>query len=525
MKKSLSSRLAIASTLVIAISVQLPALAQEVSTINPLKIQMKKNRTDASQSVFDVRNKEFEARNRMIRGRVQIPSIEARWSKDHRLGINALRRHQYDKAEELLNKAVQEAKRRLSRRNELIETRLVLANLYLKQERFPEAYHLYSKYKGSVKKLFSENSTEMASCELGLARCLIAFGKEKQALEHCKRTLAILNKKNDTSSQLYGYGLQTLALIDANNAWYEDAKPLFNEALKIFEKEPGYKNLDLAQILREQAIFYHARGNRRLASALYERSYVIKERVVAANQTTATTAQLRFVWEPGSTRAKEIIDTEFPLRYMNAGGVRVAATVIDLWELLGVLITITNVSDHQQEFELGKPMLVKLHSSGGKIIGNEVEPVDPKRIDRIRRERVMWDLTHTRPWLANIQKTRTVRGLVPARGHDLFRGPNVFGVYRQWQAVSHIVPAKIGIMASREGLHKNGHSTDVKLPGMLREGSYNVKGHVPVFLEPFESRTGDLFYLNPRDKDVVIKIPVGNSVFEIPFHTRKSKIP
>jgi tetratricopeptide (TPR) repeat protein len=545
------------ANLVAMVVVPAPGYAQEVSTSQPiLRLPGSKqmlpgngagNGSDRTKgagersgagssssfgSVFDISGdspaSSADADPNAIRGRVQMPNLldgDARWTKDHRLGVEALRQHQFAKAEELLQKAVREAKRKISKHDELIETRLVLARLYLKQERFHEAESIYDQNLGKIESHFGSESKEYVEAEIGLARCLVAFGKEKAALVHVKKAVRILEKKRDTDSKLFGYALETLALIDAGNAWYEDARPLFNEALKIFIKEPGYKSLDLAEILREQALFYHRRGERDLAFQLYEESYKIKERAIRVAEPASLSGQVRFVWEPGSTRAKEIIDTEFPFRYLQAGSVRVAATVIDLWELLGVLITVTNVSDHQQEFELGKATLLELNSEGGHMVPNEVAPVDPKSIDRIRRERVMWDLTHTRPWLANIQKTRTVRGLVPPYGHDLFRGPNVFGVYREWKAVSHIVPARVSVHDSREGLPGAPGGGGVTLPGLLREGGHSVQDHVPVFLEPFESRTGDLFYLNPRDKDVVLKVPVGNAVFEIPFHTRKLKIP
>lgn len=455
---------------------------------------------------------------------------DCRWSKDHRLGVEALRQHQYDLAQKHLLKAATEAKKKLSMRGELMEIRLDLARLYLKQDRYADALRIYDQNLSRLEKESDKNHLReyLIEAHIGIGRSLIEFGKEKAALVHFKKALALLTAGKDSNSQLYGYAIQGLGLVNAKSGWYEDARPLFKEALKIFESQPGYNALDLAGVLREQALFYHGRGERRLTRELYERSYKIKEKIVAANRPHTKEGQVRFVWEPGSSRAKEIIDTEFPFRYLGAGNIRVAATVIDLWELLAVLITVTNTGDKQEEFELGKVSLLKLDNAGGRTEFETINPVNPRAIDRIRRERVMWDLTHTRPWLANIQKTRTVRGLVPEKGHDLFRGPNVFGVYREWEAISHIVPARVGVLVSREGLYSSTSNQIARvatMPGMLRSGGDSIKDHVPVFLEPFESRTGDIFYLNPRDKDIILKIPVGNAIFEIPFHTRKAKIP
>ncbi|MBK7841981.1 MAG: hypothetical protein IPJ49_30770 [Candidatus Obscuribacter sp.] len=47
----------------------------------------------------------------------------------------------------------------------------------------------------------------------------------------------------------------------------------------------------------------------------------------------------------------EIIDQDFPLRYITVNNTRVAVTVIDLWELAGVLVCVTNTDEHRHVFE------------------------------------------------------------------------------------------------------------------------------------------------------------------------------
>jgi len=94
-------------------------------------------------------------------------------------------------------------------------------------------------------------------------------------------------------------------------------------------------------------------------------------------------------------------------------------------------------------------------------------------------------------------------------------------VYGKWKAVSHTVPQKVGLMPSRERVLDRPDQNSQALPGLMLKGNYKAPGVVPVWLEPFESRTGVLFYLNPRDCDVVINVPVGNATFKLPFHTRK----
>jgi len=458
-------------------------------------------------------------------GRVEAEVVlnSSAWDKYYRSGVSALADRRFDHAEQMLLKSLKESKVAGVPQANLTLSRLSLAELYLKQSRYSEAHALYESTLQRAQAAFGNNSMEVAECFYGLAYTEIKFDKEKQAKEHADVAIQILKDLGKTDSELYGLTLHTMGLIMAKHGWTDDAKPLFTLARKTLERHPGNKKLDLAETLREQSLFYHSLGDRHTAHDLYETSYKIRESNVVASQPASIVGEVHFAWEPGSSRAQEIIDNDFPFRYMSAHGIRVACTVVDLWELLAILVTVTNVGEKQEEFELGK-IILERKSADISNRSREVPVVDHQRIDRIGKERNMWDLTHTRPWLANIQKTRTVRGLVPPNGHDLFMGPNVFGVYGEWKAISHIVPERVGVMPSREHLVAV-QTSAVDLPGLVRPSKAKMSGLIPVWLEPYESRTGEQFYLNPRDADIIIKVPVGNAIFEFPFHTRKIKIP
>lgn len=445
------------------------------------------------------------------------------WEKYYQNGLAALEDRRFSQAEQMLLKSIKESKVAGIPLANLTQSRLALAQLYMNQARYSEAHSLYETTLPRAQTTFGISSLEVAECHYGLAYTEAKFGKEKTAKIHADLALKILKDLDKTDTKLYALTLHTMGVIMAKHGWNEDAKPLFTLARKILERHPGNKKLDLSEVLREQSLFYHSLGDRHTAHDLYESSYKIKERAVVASQPASIVGEVRFAWEPGSSRAQEIIDNDFPFRYMSAHGIRVACTVVDLWELLAVLVTVTNVGEKQEEFELGSIVLERKTADIGTR-SREIPAVDHQRIDRIGKERNMWDLTHTRPWLANIQKTRTVRGLVPPNGHDLFMGPNVFGVWGEWKAISHIVPERVGVMPSREGL-VTAETTAVDLPGLVRPSKAKLEGLTPVWLEPFESRTGEQFYLNPRDADILIKVPIGNATFEFPFHTRKIKIP
>lgn len=447
------------------------------------------------------------------------------WEKYYRNGLTALDARRYDQAEEMLNGALKASQAPMAVKKEFVLSRIALGKLYVKKRLYNKASQILGNTK--AEETFGKHSLELAELEYNLALCDLALNRVQKAKLHSDAALEVF-RFNDAykDTTLHGMTMDLVALVHERLGWAEDARDHYLKAHQLLEKNPGHKQLELADSLRNHALFYHKLGDRKQAIDLYEKSVAIKEAALVPNKPPQVAGEILLNWEPGSTRSQEIIDTEFPFRYQEIGGVRVAATVIDLWELLGVLITITNTGSDQAQFELGKVQLFDI--SKGVFSSVEVPPIDPNRIDRIRRERVMWDLTHTRPWLANVQKTRTVRGLVPPSGHDLFMGPNVFGVWGEWKAVSHTVPVRVGILPSREGLIAQADQSEqvkTELPGLLSGGYAKYQGLVPIVLEPFESRTGDLFYLNPRDKDIMLRVPVGNAVFEFPFHTRKLKIP
>lgn len=447
------------------------------------------------------------------------------WEKYYRNGLAALDARKYDQAEDMLNNAMKASQAPMAIKKEYVLSRIALGKLYVKKRLYNKAVQILANTKAF--ETFGKNSLETAELEYNLALCELALNRVQKAKVHSEAALDAF-RFNDSfkDTTLHGQTVDLVAVVHERLGWHDDAKEHFVKAHQLLEKNPGHKQMDLADSLRNHALFYHRLGDRKQGADLYEKSINIKEAALTPNKPAQVAGEVLLNWEPGSTRSQEIIDTEFPFRYQEVGGIRVAATVIDLWELLAVLITITNTGNDQAQFELGKVQLFDM--SKGVFASTEVEPIDPNRIDRIRRERVMWDLTQNRPWLANVQKTRTVRGLVPPSGHDLFMGPNVFGVWGEWKAVSHTVPVRVGILPSREGLIAQAdqvESVKTELPGLLSGGYAKYSGLVPIVLEPFESRTGDLFYLNPRDKDIMIRVPVGNAVFEFPFHTRKLKIP
>lgn len=421
-------------------------------------------------------------------------------------------------AEDKLLDAIKEAKN-LGGGKELIKSRIALGDVYSAWERFKPAEELYSACSDSSRRAFGPQSKEYAHVLYGLANVNFHRGRFAKAEDLARQSVAIQKKLYGDRSHDTGMSLVLLGRVLGARGWTEEAHYALQQGLEGLELQPGVKSLDYADALRGAGLFYHAFGKRNRAREYFEHSYSIKDKAVVFDQPTRLAGNIQFKWEDGSPRAQEFSDADFPLKYMVTNSVRVSATIVDLWELMGVLISITNIGDKKVELGLGKAQVTELEEPRKPLL-----LIEDNTIDVRRRERTMWDLTYNRPWLANIQKTRTFRGFVPPRGHDLFRGPNIFGIYGKWGGTPRILPPeKFMLQRSPEQLEEQAQA--VIEEDLVRSRNQAALGLVPVTLEPFESRTGVLYYLNPRKEFVLVTVPVGNAVFQFPFKLTVKRIP
>lgn len=84
------------------------------------------------------------------------------------------------------------------------------------------------------------------------------------------------------------------------------------------------------------------------------------------------------------------------------------------------------------------------------------------------------------------------------------------------------MPGRLESQASPERVQ---YQMESKLDsGLVNSNTVKMTGLVPVSLEPFESRTGELFYIHPRCESVLLTVRVGNTTVQIPFKLRKRRI-
>ncbi len=451
----------------------------------------------------------------------------------HNEVVKAIELRRWQGAHDFNTVALHEANQATSEHGRYLQSRYLQGFLFNRMGKPQKAFETLTNLVKPISSQYGSGSAELANTYSELAEAELALNKDKQAEQHAREASEIMEKvskaKDDSSYESsLGLSFSRLARALAAQGFNEDAKEYFLRARTALTEQPGCKEQDLADELRLEALFFGKIGNAKTGQKLFEKSCQLKETLSSADQPSALSGEVKFSWEPGSPRSHEIIDNEFPLRYITANRVRVAVTVIDLWELAGVLVCVTNLDDHRRSVGLGG--IKTFHSTNNIVSGSirlnaPLTYVDHKIIDRIRRERNMWDLTQDRPWLANIQKTRNFRGLVPAEGHDLFRGPNVFGVWGEWAGVSHSVPTRVSVYPSRENIFNRNEDDDTATDtGLVRDEQARHAGLTTISLEPLESRTGEIFYIYPRDEDVCVQVVVGNTTFEFPFHCRKRRI-
>jgi len=445
---------------------------------------------------------------------VETPD-ESRWSNLYSHGLKLLAERKYQAAETTLMASMKEAKNIHGNAVQLAKTRVALGTLACAEGSYKDADALFAVALAVGRK--TNDQKLLADSLYGMAVASLNLGEFTKARDYANESLQLRSKLHGDEDHDVGESLIVLGRALGKCNLENEAEEKIGQGISILQKNPGVKGLDLADALRDAALYYQTSGEVSQGVHLFEESYRIKDSAVRLAQPPSVAGLISYKWENGSPRSLEFPDYDVPLRYVVAGDARVSAAVIDLWELMGVIISITNVSDHRIDVGVTTAYLFETKPHHAKL-----EMVDPTRIDHIRRERQIWDATYKCPWLANIQKTRTVRGFVPTQGHDLFRGPNIFGIYGEWAGAPRILPEKMSVDISPEQVWRQAQ-TDID-PSIIHSAEINYQGLTTFQLEPFESRTGILFYMNPRSDEVLLKVPVGNVQFQFPFHCRKRRM-
>ena len=282
-----------------------------------------------------------------------MPAVDP-WTCMYNSALKAVQNRMYKEAEEKLLVAIKEAKHGEHGEVRLINARNLLAIVYCETEKLHEAEKLFDWTCNAAKRNLGINSEGFGTAAYGYALTSFAHGQTARADATCRQAIAALRRSVGAAAPEVGKSYILMAQILGKENFPDEAEPYLEKGLRILEKSPGPRQLDYADGLRMAAVYRQSRGQRKEASHLFERSYEITDKAVNFDEPEKLGGQVTYRWEEGSPRSLEIPDNDFPLRYFNVNGVRVAATVIDLWELFGVLISITNTGDERVVLGLDK---------------------------------------------------------------------------------------------------------------------------------------------------------------------------
>ncbi len=267
--------------------------------------------------------------------------------------------------------AIKEAKTLHAQPNQLVAARLALADVYLHEEKYillPVSS--YQQCINSVRRQIGERMHRIRPCVAWLCVCSLSPGKIAKAEPLIKEALELRKKLLDPRAHDLGESYIIRGVVAGAKGWSDEAHADLQKGLEILEQDPGTRSLDLADALRETALFYHSIGKRNRSRDYFERSYSLKDKSVNFEQPPKIQGTVRFKWEDGSPRSQEFADADFPLKYMATNQVRVACTIVDCWEIVGVLICITNIGDKRVDLGLGKANLVEISRTAQTVSAN-----------------------------------------------------------------------------------------------------------------------------------------------------------
>lgn len=197
----------------------------------------------------------------------------------------------YNKAEVLLQKALQARKNRLPRNHPDIADALnSLALLYENQGRYAEAEPLYRRSLAMREKTFGPDHANVADSLNNLAILYNDQGQYATAEPLYRRSLNIREKALGSEHPDVAASLNNLAELYREQGKYTEAEPLYRRSLEIREKTLGPDHPDLADSLNNLAIISRRQNKYAQAERLYRQSLEIREKVLGPDHPDVATS-------------------------------------------------------------------------------------------------------------------------------------------------------------------------------------------------------------------------------------------
>jgi tetratricopeptide (TPR) repeat protein len=429
---------------------------------------------------------------------------QLKWHSLYEEAIKAYHYRIYDLAERELEQAETIARNLPNSEKLLLQCRIAQANIDFATAKPVQAKRSLEKYLPQAEKLFGRNSQEAADILYTLARCNFSPADYTQVESLCRRALAIAEKANSNSLET-GQTKLLLGLVLARQGLNNQADPLLNQALSILEKNPGPQELDLADGLRAVALVESNRRNVDNAQSLFARSLAIKEKAIRFSEPSCLRGLVTIPFDGGFVTGQEIAEGPHALRASTVAGLKVAACLVDLKNIVGVLVSLTNTTTKPLPIGIGPVNLLITKPSV-----RQMPELDRRILDVVLEENTFWDQTWRQPTLAAMQTT--YQPLPPAHGYDpnlhQDNRVNIFGPYGKWDLGKKLIPTEVEIEQVGESV------LDADNGEKHKAFCNNLNATI---LEPNGSRAGIVFFQYQPWSQVVVNVSIGNAMFQLPF--------
>lgn len=439
---------------------------------------------------------------------IQEPAQEDSWQRHYRLGLAAYKNRLFVSAGRHLEEALKQTRNGNLSSKRLVLTRIALGELYLSKGRITLAEQMLKSSAGSARREFGEQSLQTAQSLNGLAAIALTNSRFKQAETLSRQALSVRQKLLPPDHAAVGQSLHILGMALSEQMWFDQANPILEQSLAIMGKNPGPGDLDLAEVLRDVALSYQAQGRKEESAKLFGRALTIKERSIRLDLPPAIAGVINFPWDEGSPGSGQIVDGEYPLKFMTVGGLRIATTVVPSMQMVDVLISLKNTSGEPVDLGVGPVTMAVV-----KPRYKRLERLAPESIDWVLEENTVWNWTHRQPSLAILQQNTMDPSVTPQRAPACVEcaGGNLWGRYGRWEVLgsTHNTIAKNRL---------NSQIESILLSGEVKWDTIRALDVSIVRVGPGESRSGLVFFFsNPHSGDAVIRIFIGNASFDFPF--------
>lgn len=407
-----------------------------------------------------------------------------------------------------------------------------LGEAYLGQGNFDKAFGQLKKAYNQVGKLAGDQSLELASILDSLAWVYQTQGNMAKAIVACEQALSIrIAQLAPTKVELaesfehLGYLYEMQKLWKQAEEQYQKALPIRQGSAAGSHPDPEpFGNIALADLLERIAYVRFMQGNTVQAKADYDQALQIKENTNAALAAYAPQPvdnRVIFRALQGAPNASRGTVNGQLVQKLIANHVMVEASVMqdkgEFSKSTAVHLRVTNRSDRPLQFLSQAPSLVAMKPAvrllgqlDANQMANRIEQKGQSKAKRIRffGEGAMTPITTT-AWGYN----GPAFGYIPP---GFGAPPVVWNRRNNWQSQTQTVTTMVPDYQSREEALRRAQMAESASKQQAQQLRDSALG--PTTLAPGGSLEGILEFESAKFDESVLRVPIGNSIFELSFN-------